>query len=148
MPKNQTKANHAPVDMVYEAHLARDPEFFLNEALSIVPKGGGLARLKLNNEQTEVLKVITTMMAASRPIRIIILKARQLGISTLLEGIGYWLTSTRSHTHGLVLSHDRESARWLLGMSQNFCTFDVRHQKGGMPAMSRLNPNEVTCAPP
>jgi len=53
-----------------------------------------------------------------RPVRIIVLKARQLGISTATEAVLYWWSFIHPGTNGLVLSHETTPASELFEMTK------------------------------
>ena len=58
-----------------------------NEKLSIKTKAGELIPLTLNPIQKKIIAKIRELQAANKPIRLWILKARQEGVSTLIEAI-------------------------------------------------------------
>lgn len=55
---------------------------------------------------------------AGKPVRIIVLKARQLGISTATEAVLFWWCFFRPGTNGLVLSHEDTAAQELFMMTK------------------------------
>lgn len=55
-----------------------------------------------------------------RPVRFIILKARQQGVSTLTEAVMFERLYRQPNRHGLVVSHSVPSARWILGISKRY----------------------------
>src|SRR3990167_1125312 len=74
----------------------------------------------LNTVQKMVLSRIKACIAKGKPIRIWILKARQTGISTLIEAIVYAFTSQREAVNSLVISKDIDSSNYLFGMQKMF----------------------------
>ena len=54
------------------------------------------------------------------PIRLIILKARQMGVSTLVEAITFATSMVRPHSRSLIVSHDLDSSRHLLDMTRRY----------------------------
>ena len=57
-------------------------KFYSNAALKIRTKTGQIAPLKLNNAQEILDKAVSDQVAAEGKVRVIILKARQQGLST------------------------------------------------------------------
>lgn len=55
-----------------------------------------------------------------RPVRIMVLKARQLGISTATEGILFWWTFIHPGTNGLVMTHEAKQSMELFNMTKLF----------------------------
>jgi hypothetical protein len=62
--------------------LANDLEFFAAELLKIRPKAGSLAPFIFNPAQKELHRRIEEQRAKTGRVRVIVLKARQMGIST------------------------------------------------------------------
>jgi hypothetical protein len=60
----------------------------------------------LNWEQTALLEEVIDDLLHGRPIRYIILKARQMGISTLIEALCYWWTSTHRYVTSVIIAHE------------------------------------------
>lgn len=103
----------------------------------------GLVPFVLNDEQLKLFAAIWEVWTSGQPVRFIILKGRQFGVSTLLEALGYWLTSTRSDTGGLVVSHDKDSSRHILEITTRFWEKDRRHEYGLAPQRSHANRDEL-----
>ncbi|HXA31505.1 MAG TPA: hypothetical protein VNV87_04540 [Acidimicrobiales bacterium] len=62
-----------------------------------------------------------------RPVRVIVLKARQLGISTLSEACLFWWAFLHPGTNGLVLAHENKSSAELFEMTKLYWeTFPFR----------------------
>ena len=66
------------------------------------------------------MKIIEKLWEAGIPVRIIILKARQEGISTLIEAIGFIVTILNKGMKMKVVSFDDKSARGIYMMSERF----------------------------
>jgi hypothetical protein len=88
--------------------------------MKIKTKAGGLETLTLNRAQKYVLNIIKVCLAKSKPIRLIILKARQLGCSTLIEAILYAFTSQRSNLNALVIADDKDGSNYQFDMAKLF----------------------------
>lgn len=90
--------------------------------LSIVRKDLQVVRLQrsINWAQVGVLDAVHDQINARRPIRIIVLKARQLGISTLIEALMFLFAMMMQRMRGLVVSHELDSSEHLLGITQHY----------------------------
>ena len=93
---------------------------FIQRFLKIRDKDGNLIPFLLNKPQLRLYGVIKEQWQAGKPVRIIILKARQMGFSTLVEGIIFWLAVTAFHTECMIVAHTDEATRKLFQMSRRF----------------------------
>ena len=107
------------------ANLA-EAELYRREPLELVKSGKLFIRTKSgeikpfipNFAQKVVLEKIEQCIKAGRPVRIRLLKARQLGFSTLFEAIIYAFTSRRQGFHSLVIADDEEGSKELFEMNK------------------------------
>ena len=60
---------------------------------------------RLNSAQKRLYDCIKQQQAEGKPIRIIILKSRQMGFSTLTEALIYYKTATRSNVNSFIITH-------------------------------------------
>lgn len=88
--------------------------------LYIQDKQGILTRFKPNNIQRQIVEYVIQCLEEGVPIRLIILKARQEGVSTIVEALIYWYTATHKNVTSKIVSHDRESAYNLYSMFQRY----------------------------
>ena len=99
--------------------VAKDPLWLVeNEKMWITTKSGNMVRLRLNQAQKKVMKVIRYLQAQNKPVRIWILKARQKGISTLIEAIVYAYTSQKQNIHSLIVADEKKRVNYLFDMSK------------------------------
>lgn len=96
-----------------------DPAFAFITFYKIQDKMSGQMRpFSLNYPQRLVLEKLETMRRARKPIRLIILKARQWGGSTLSEGYEKWMQDFR-HPHGwniVILAHVQSATKRIKAM--------------------------------
>lgn len=117
-----------------------EPRFFIESLLSVVPiEGGAPVPFLLNRAQDIVVSAVERQLAEGRPVRLIVLKSRRQGISTLGQGLGYWKTSTQAFQNGLVIAHKRDVSTELFRTGQRFYEFDKRRQFGLLPAIKASN---------
>lgn len=100
--------------------LRDDFQFYAPQALKIRTKEGKLIPLNLNPAQLKLDDKITELKTHGKPIRIIILKARQMGFSTFAEGRIYRKTSMTKLTNSLIIAHKEDASTNLFNMSKLF----------------------------
>lgn len=70
--------------------------------------------------QAQLAAKILERWIAGRPIRLIILKARREGVSTLIQAFFFWVTATRPNRHAVTIAHDDDSTKYLHGIPEAF----------------------------
>jgi hypothetical protein len=90
--------------------------------LSIVTKDRGIVKLGevINDSQEQLIAEIEHQLNTNGKIRIITLKARQMGISTVIEGVIFTLTILHPNFQSLIVSHEQESSEHILGMTKRY----------------------------
>lgn len=79
------------------------PRWFMENCLYIIDKNKQLKLFKLNREQDIMLRHIEFCLENNEPIRIILLKARQIGATTFFSALGFWVTTmNKNMTYGIV----------------------------------------------
>lgn len=107
-------------DIPPEHQWGADSAAFLRKNLKIATKSGGLVPFEPNHTQKVVLRAISEMRAMGLPPRIMVLKSRQVGISTLSIGLLFMFCTLLANRSGLVLAHTEKLARTLLRMARRF----------------------------
>lgn len=112
--------------------LRTDFPFFARKCLYIRTKSGELAPLKLNRAQTFLHERLerqrlgwtdpaTGAVHPPTKVRAIIVKGRQLGISTYLQARFYWrLWRTTKALRAFILTHEQDATDNLFGMAQRY----------------------------
>jgi hypothetical protein len=101
----------------------------LVDELYIVEKSLQVSRLGdvINWAQAEVIREVERAIAEGRPIRLVILKARQIGISTIIQAILFALAMITENLHALVIGQEIPNSHHLLAMSHHYWdTFPFR----------------------
>ena len=98
--------------------MAVNTQAYLETYLKIRSKEGALLPLHLNEPQKKLYKALTAQYKAGKPMRAIVLKARQMGFSTLTEGILFKRTATRFHTRSGIIAHTDEAAAGLFSITK------------------------------
>ena len=97
-----------------------DFEFFSSLRLKIIDKNGTLLPFKQNSPQRKLDLAIQSQVEKGRPIRICLLKARQWGGSTKIEGHLFRDSMIRANRSSMIVAHDLDSARHLREMSYRY----------------------------
>ena len=93
---------------------------FIQRFLKIIDKSGNVVNLLLNEPQRRLYAVIKAEWEAGRPVRIIILKARQMGFSTVTAAIIFWMAATAHAVRCMVVAHKDEATDNLFQMYKRF----------------------------
>jgi len=96
---------------------------FCERNLMIVNKDGELVVFKPNWPQRQLIDRVLKDLAEGRPVRYIILKARQMGLSTAIEALCYWWTSTHKNVRSVIMAHDKDAAKSLYQMFRTYYEF-------------------------
>ncbi|WP_108669543.1 DNA packaging protein [Peribacillus acanthi] len=100
--------------------ILKDSQKYMESLLKIRTKRGDLVKFKLNSSQKRLNDKINELQAMGKPVRIIILKARQMGFSTLTEGRIFHKTATTKLTNSFIIAHKEEASTNLFSMSKLF----------------------------
>lgn len=93
---------------------------YIESCLKIKTKSGTVVPFRLNDAQRKLYAVAKRQQDAGKPVRIIILKARQLGFSTLTEGLIFHACATRKNVNALIVAHREDATANLFRMSKLF----------------------------
>jgi hypothetical protein len=100
--------------------LYEDFEFYARHALKIRTKEGTIAPLVLNAAQKIFMKTVIDQLQRTGRVRVVVLKGRQQGLSTIIEGLLYWWTSQHKATKAIVMTHLGESTKALFDMTKRY----------------------------
>ena len=92
---------------------------FIEEFFKIRDKSGNLVNLKFNHAQQKFYDELKKSYG-NKPSRFIILKARQLGISTFTEAFITFMTMFNPNTNSVIMAHLAESASSIFNMTKLF----------------------------
>jgi len=100
--------------------LLTDFEFYASKCLKIRTKTAEIVPFKLNRAQRVFLDAILKQWQKTGKVRVLVLKARQLGLSTLWTGFCYWWISQHKATKGIVVTHKGEATSALFTMTKRY----------------------------
>ena len=95
-------------------------EYYIEHFLKIRDKKAEIIPLKMNAPQRKLYGVIREEYRKGKPIRIIILKARQMGFSTLTEAILFKETATEFNVSTGVVAHEISATNNLFNMFKRY----------------------------
>lgn len=93
-------------------------KLYIEKFIKIVNKDGELVPLKFNYAQNKLYDVIKKQTQENKPVRIIILKARQMGISTCVEAILNTNTMLNFNMKTGIITHQSSATANLFKMSK------------------------------
>lgn len=117
---------------VFAWKLKNDRLWYMENFLKIRNKQSQLVPFSPNSAQKKFNQIIEENTKNGKLHRYIILKARQLGMSTFTEGYIYHKTSTNSYINSLIIAHEEKATLNLFNMSKLFyeeCPLAIRPMK-------------------
>lgn len=118
---------------------------YIEKCLKIRNKQGNIVPFKLNGPQNRLYEQIKELRAQGIPVRIIVLKARQMGFSTLIEAIIFWAAATARNVAGLVMAHQDDATSNIFGMAKRYYDYLPDRLK---PMQRASNARELLFAAP
>lgn len=100
--------------------LLNDFEFYSPRALKIKTKKAQTVGFTWNEAQTRLDKIVEGQYLATGKVRVIILKARQMGLSTWVGGRLFSRVSQRRSKRAIVITHHAKSTAALFDMTKRF----------------------------
>ncbi len=88
--------------------------------LWIRPIGGGIEPLKLNKFQKILIAFIVKCLKLGKPVRLVVLKSRQLGISTAVQAVLFYMVTHYPEWRAMVIAHQKGPARNLYRMTRRY----------------------------
>lgn len=92
----------------------------LVKQLTIRTKDLELVPIRPNWAQTEFLHTHDEQVRQGKPVRIVVLKARQLGLSTITNALLFARSFVYEQSHSLVIAHENDASEYLFGMTHLF----------------------------
>lgn len=95
-----------------------DFSFFCRKCFHIKTKDGEVKTLELNKAQRLLIEAANRQLSQGKPVRIIVLKARQMGMSTVIEAYLLWRMLRQGNVNALEIAHEKEAASYILGINK------------------------------
>lgn len=118
---------------------------YIENYIKIRDKNNNIVPLVLNEPQLKYYNVIKKMHRARKPIRIIILKARQMGFSTETEAIIFKNVVTHHNYNAGIVAHKEDSTANLFNMSKRMLEYlpeDIKPERKKSNAKELVFNNE------
>ena len=120
--------------------LASDPLKLLHDGqLYIQDKQAALRPLVLNSCQQQILQTVQRLQQEGKPLRLLVLKCRQSGVSTLIEALLYCRTSQQPNRNALILADQEKKSAHLYDMTRRFQEHLARVAPSLAPTLERCN---------
>lgn len=116
MTKAEIDAEVRALREIYQTDFTR----FAHDCLKIRTKVDGIQPFVLNAAQRDFVARYEKQMRETGRARFIILKARQMGISTLIEALAYWYTTRNKGVKTLVLTHLDQQTQELFEITKRY----------------------------
>ena len=94
--------------------------FYAENAVQIRTKDATLVPLVLNRAQRRFVDAVEQQWRDEGKVRVIVLKARQMGLSTVIGAWMYWRTSQNKAMKAFVLAHKADATASLFDMTKRF----------------------------
>lgn len=105
-------------EQLFYKKLKADFPWYAEKFLKIRDKSANIVDFKLNKAQHIVYSEIQKQRAEGKPVRILLLKARQMGLSTFTEGFIFHDTNTNENKNALIIAHEEQASSNLFNMSK------------------------------
>lgn len=117
-----------------------DFPYYAQECLKIRPKDGDKVPLILNRAQRHTHEIIEQQLKDTGKVRVMVLKGRQQGESTYIEGRFYWKTSRQNGKRAFILTHEQDATSNLFEMAKRYHNNCPEHER---PELDTSNAKEL-----
>ena len=138
-PKEETQFSEDDINRVKDSirfRLMDDFDFYSSNALKIFPKGGNMLPFVMNEAQQFIHQIVEAQLKKQGYVRVILLKPRQIGISTYWEGRFFWKIVHSQGKRVMIVTEAEDSRNNLFDMVKTFHEYlpdDIK------PSIRRLN---------
>ncbi len=98
--------------------LRHSRRWYIENFLYIRDKKANIIKFKLNTAQRIAMDIIERDIEKGKPLRYIVLKARQMGLSTLFEGLIFQDTANNENKNSMIIAHEDTASSNLFQMSK------------------------------
>jgi hypothetical protein len=102
--------------LIVRKRFLEDFRFWAQHAAKIRTKKGQIAPLILNAVQERFLEEVLFQLKTTGRVRMVVLKARQQGLSTVISAFIYWWLSQHEAQKGIVIAHEADATATLFDM--------------------------------
>lgn len=94
--------------------------YLIENFMFIISDKGETIKLKFNAPQEKLFFEIVKCVKNEKPVRFVILKARQLGFTTFIAGLFFVLTMFQSNKRAIIIANKGDNASMIFSIYQNF----------------------------
>ena len=107
--------------------IMNDPALFIEVVLKIQDKAGRLVPFVMNKPQKRLYDLYMKQKKEGKPVRLIILKARQMGFSTLVSALYYYEVVTARNIKSAVVAHKADASTNIFNKTRLYydCSPDI-----------------------
>lgn len=113
----------------------------MENMLYITDKGNRTKLFKLNYAQSQMMNHIEFCLANEIPIRIKLLKARQIGATTFFTALGMWVAAMHTNANYSIVAHRHDSAQSIFEKTKIFYNHLPKEMK---PETTRFSSEGIT----
>ena len=127
--------------------LKSDFDYYAPRCLKIRTKSGEMQTFRINATQRYVHERLEEQKAETGKVRALILKARQVGISTYVAGRYYWKTSLNQGLQAFILTHRDDATSNLFDLAKRYhdnCPEAIKPKTGFANAKELTFPSRVS----
>lgn len=110
----------SPDEREIRQRLKDDFPHYANKCLKIRTKAGKIEPFALNQAQLYIHRMVEEQRTATGKVRAIVLKGRQQGCSTYIEGRFYWRVSHTRGVRAFILTHEEEATNNLFELANRY----------------------------
>ncbi len=127
-------------ELIQRQRLKDDFEFYSRNCLTIRAKNAETTNLRLNKAQLHIHNLIQKQLHDTGKVRAVILKGRQQGASTYIQGRFTWRTTHRKGVRAFILTHEDDATQNLFSMGKRYYENLPKFVK---PSISASNAKEL-----
>lgn len=108
-------------------------QFYAERCMTIRTKENTLERIRLNKAQRYMCAIAAWQLHHTGKVRLIIVKGRQQGMSTVIQSRAYWRTSQTEAYNAMIMAHLASSSGALFNMTKRYhqyCPEDLKPVTG------------------
>jgi len=108
-------------DLIADLKMSVDFEEYARTKLKVQPReGGGVKPFILNGPQRLYMEIERRIIAKGRLVRVVLLKGRRQGVSTLFSGDTYQFISSTPSVYGFQITHEPQATEFIFKMVKRF----------------------------
>lgn len=107
-------------ELLKRQRLKDDFDFYARNCLTIRAKSAEKIKFKLNKAQLHIHNLIQAQLKETGKVRAVVLKGRQQGASTYIQGRFTWKTTHKKGVRAFILTHEDDATQNLFSMGKRY----------------------------